>query len=177
MSCEGFLKTLTRKKAINPPETHLDRFLGTFDLVSMGVGATLGLGVYILTGEISKNIAGPAVILSFAIAAFASILAGLCFAEFGARCPVAGSAYTYTFVTVGELLAFLIGWNLLIEYLIGAAAIAKGITNYIDVLLSGRISHLWLESVPLNVAHMGKFVDFFAFGIVMLISSRKIILR
>lgn len=171
MTIKAFYKTLTRKKPIEVSETRLKKFLNTFDLVAIGVGATLGLGVYVLSGEVAKNIAGPAVILSFAIAAIASVLAGFCFAEFGARVPKAGSSYTFTFVTIGELLAFLIGWNLILEYAIGSASVAKGITSYIDALLGNQISEFWLSILPLNVSFLGRYVDLFAFGIIMVISS------
>lgn len=171
MSFLSFYKSLKRKKPMVMSATKLDRFLDTFDLTAIGVGATLGLGVYILTGEIAKSYAGPAVILSFLIAAIASVLAGLCFAEFGARVPMAGSSYTYTFVTIGEFLAFLIGWNLLIEYSIGSASIAKGITSYVDALVDGRISELWLKILPIKVQFLGTYVDPFAFTLVMVVSS------
>lgn len=141
-------------------------------MTCLGVGSTLGLGVYVLSGEVSKNIAGPGVILSFAIAAVASVFAGLCFAEFGARVPKAGSAYIYTFVSIGEFLAFLIGWNLVLEYAIGSASIAKGISSYIDALVDNRISKFWLQVIPINVEYLGRYVDLFAFGIVMCVSSK-----
>ncbi|WP_422925258.1 amino acid permease [Singulisphaera sp. PoT] len=111
-------------------EERLHRALGPISLTSLGVGATIGAGIYVLTGEVARNFAGPAIILSFLFAGIGCGLAALCYSEMASMVPVAGSAYTYAYATLGELFAWIIGWDLVLEYAIGSAAVANGWSNY-----------------------------------------------
>ncbi|XP_012159891.2 cationic amino acid transporter 3 isoform X3 [Ceratitis capitata] len=166
-----YWKVLTRRKVLPNDgiegDTKLNRVLGLFDLTALGVGSTLGAGVYVLAGQIARDQAGPSVILSFAIAALASLLAGVCYAEFGARVPKAGSAYVYSYVCIGEFAAFVIGWNLMLEYIIGTASVCRGISLYLDTLINDTLKHTFAEIAPMNVSFLGSYFDFFAFGLVI----------
>lgn len=118
----GCWQALKRRKQIDQSDdgnTQLARVLNLFDLTALGVGSTLGLGAYVLAGSVAYNEAGPAVTISFLIAALASGISAICYAEFASRVPKAGSAYVYTYISVGEFLAYTIGWNLILEYIIG----------------------------------------------------------
>ncbi|XP_017112577.1 cationic amino acid transporter 2 isoform X2 [Drosophila elegans] len=164
-------KVLTRRKHLQADgsegETKLNRVLGLWDLTALGVGSTLGAGVYVLAGQIAKDQAGPSVMISFAIAALASLLAGVCYAEFGARVPKAGSAYVYSYVCIGEFAAFVIGWNLILEYVIGTASVCRGISLYLDSLLNDTLKNTFAEVAPMNVSFLGSYFDFLAFGLVV----------
>ncbi|XP_065359734.1 cationic amino acid transporter 3 isoform X2 [Calliphora vicina] len=167
----SYWKVLTRRKQLSQEgadgESKLNRVLGLYDLTALGVGSTLGAGVYVLAGQIAKDQAGPSVMLSFAIAALASLLAGICYAEFGARVPKAGSAYVYSYVCIGEFAAFVIGWNLILEYMIGTASVCRGISLYFDTLINDTLKTTFAEVAPMNVSFLGSYFDFFACGLVV----------
>uniref|UniRef100_H2Y1L4 Cationic amino acid transporter C-terminal domain-containing protein n=1 Tax=Ciona intestinalis TaxID=7719 RepID=H2Y1L4_CIOIN len=128
--------------------TKLPKCLTTLDLTSLGVGSCGGTGMYVVSGMVAREIAGPGVIFSFIIAGLVSLLSGMCYAEFGVRVPkTSGSAYTYSYVTIGEFTAFFIGWNLVLEYLIGTASGASAISSMMDSLSNQTIRSWMLEHV------------------------------
>lgn len=114
----------------------LSKVLGPFSIVAMGVGAIIGAGIFVLTGTVAALNAGPAITLSFVLAAIACALVGLCYAELSAFLPISGSSYTYTYATLGELAAWVIGWDLILEYAMGSAAVAVGWSGYFNSLLA-----------------------------------------
>jgi basic amino acid/polyamine antiporter, APA family len=109
----------------------LKRSLSSTSLVALGIGAIIGAGLFSLTGIAAANHAGPAVTISFVLAALGCAFAGLCYAEFASMIPVAGSAYTYSYATMGELVAWIIGWDLVLEYALGAATVAVSWSRYL----------------------------------------------
>jgi len=128
-------KSVTDLQAESLTDHSLKRALGPLNLVALGVGAIIGTGIFVLTGIAAATHAGPAVVLSFVAAGIASAFAALCYSEFASLVPMAGSAYTYGYATLGELVAWIIGWDLVLEYAVGAIAVSVGWSGYVVSLL------------------------------------------
>ncbi len=142
----------------------LHRVLGPWTLTALGIGCIIGAGIFVVTGRAAALDAGPAVILSYAIAGVGCAMAAMCYAEFAAMAPVAGSAYTYAYTTLGEIFAWIIGWDLILEYAMGCATVASAWTNYFNSLLNA----LKLPEVPYALCHPRWTVDSSAPGIMNL---------
>ncbi|MDP1850522.1 MAG: amino acid permease [Solirubrobacteraceae bacterium] len=165
----GPRKTIDETLASTELESHrLRRNLSTFDCVVLGVGAMVGAGIFVLTGQAAATEAGPSITLSFALAGVVCALAALCYAELAAMVPVAGSAYTYTFATVGQLVAFIIGWDLVLEFTIGASAVAVGFAGYLNALLD-QVFGVTLPDAITAPPGDGGSVNVFAIGIVLFV--------
>jgi len=126
---------LLKAQAADTGEHSLKRVLGPTNLVTLGIGAIIGTGIFVLTGQAAAQYTGPAIVLSMLLAGFASALAGLCYSEFASTVPIAGSAYTYGYATLGEFVAWIIGWDLILEYALGAATVAVGWSGHLTSFL------------------------------------------
>jgi APA family basic amino acid/polyamine antiporter len=128
----------------------LKRTLSALDLTLLGIGAIIGTGIFVLTGTAAANQAGPAIVMSYTIAGLACGFAALCYAEFASMIPISGSAYTYAYATLGEIFAWMIGWDLILEYAVGSMTVAVGWSGYFQRILAGFGLHLpaWMSASP-----------------------------
>ncbi|KGE17215.1 amino acid permease [Paenibacillus wynnii] len=165
---------LFRKKPLVAPQgantDNLSKTLGALDLTTLGVGAIIGTGIFVMTGVAAAEHAGPALVLSFIIAGFACVLSALCYSEFASSIPVSGSAYAYSYVAFGELLAWILGWDLVLEYGVAAAAVSSGWSGYFQGLLEGFGLHLPTVLTGAYNADKGTIVNLPAIVIILLIS-------
>jgi APA family basic amino acid/polyamine antiporter len=135
-------KSVTALQAEALTDQSLRRALGSLNLTMLGIGAIIGTGIFVLTGTVAAQNSGPAVILSFVLAGVASVFAALCYSEFASLVPMAGSAYTYGYATLGEFFAWVIGWDLILEYAVGAITVAIGWSGYVVSFLNGLGIHI-----------------------------------
>ena len=155
---------LTRTKSIDrlmadsgaDAESGLKRTLGSWSLIGLGIGAIIGAGLFVRTAAAIAERAGPSVTLAFIVAGFGCAFAGLCYAEFASMIPIAGSAYTYSYTTMGELVAWIIGWDLVLEYAVGAATVAIAWSQYFNNLLGilhvSPVPYAWSHSPLQSIA-------------------------
>ncbi len=136
-------------EAAETGESSLRRALGPVNLITLGIGAIIGAGIFVLTGQAAATSAGPAIVVSFVLSGIICAFAGLCYAEFASLIPIAGSAYTYGYATLGEIFAWIIGWDLILEYAFGASAVASGWSGYFVSLLDDLGIHIgprWIDT-------------------------------
>ncbi|MBM6399167.1 amino acid permease [Phycicoccus sonneratiae] len=147
----------------------LTRRLGPFDLMGFGIGIVIGTGIFTLTGIEAKNHAGPGVVISFLIAGAVSLLAALCYAELASAVPTAGSAYTYAYATIGEVFAWIIGWDLILEFALGASVVARGWSGYLQELFDLPTSVFGEQSV----VNVGAIAIVLLLGVVAVVGIRE----
>ncbi len=141
-------KDISALQAEVSSDESLKRALGALNLVTLGIGAIIGAGIFVLTGQAAANYAGPAIVYSFILAGTACALAGLCYAEFAAMIPIAGSAYTYGYATLGEFVAWIIGWDLILEYLFAASHRGGRVVGVRGVASSRISASIFQRSTP-----------------------------
>ena len=159
-------------------EHSLRRALGPLNLVTLGIGAIIGAGIFVITGQAAAQFAGPAIIISFILAGTACAFAGLCYSEFASMIPIAGSAYTYSYATLGELVAWIIGWDLILEYAFGAATVAVGWSGHLRAFMHDigmslpamPTSNFVLFGLPVHLKY-----DYVGFLIIMVITTILVI--
>ncbi|WP_416826539.1 amino acid permease [Ectobacillus polymachus] len=167
--------SLFRKKSIsqmleNEKAKALKKDLGAFDLTMLGIGAIIGTGIFVLTGVAAAEHAGPALIISFIISGLACVFAALCYAEFASTLPISGSAYTYSYVAFGELFAWILGWDLILEYGLACSAVASGWSGYFQGLLDGFGIHLPTALSSAYDPQKGTLIDLPAIVIIFLLT-------
>ena len=174
----NLLKTKSIEQLVSDVEhggKALKRTLSALDLTLLGIGAIIGTGIFVLTGTAAANQAGPAIGLAYLAAGLACTFAALCYAEFASMIPIAGSAYTYAYATLGEVFAWMIGWDLILEYAVGSMTVAVGWSGYFQRILAGFGVHLpgWMCAAP--GAMEGAVVNLPAAIIVLLITALLVI--
>jgi basic amino acid/polyamine antiporter, APA family len=156
----------------------LRRALGPLNLVTLGIGAIIGAGIFVITGQAAAQFAGPAIVISFVMAGIACAFAGLCYSEFASMIPIAGSAYTYSYATLGELIAWIIGWDLILEYAFGAATVAVGWSGHLRAFLRDLgmnlpvmpTSHITVLGLPIELKY-----DYIGFLVILVITTILVI--
>ena len=169
MAAQGWRRTKPIDEALETGETGLHRVLSGLDLTFLGIGAVIGAGIFVLTGIAAATKAGPALTLSFALAGLACLFAALVYAEFASTVPVSGSAYTYSYVTLGELAAWIIGWDLILEYAVASAAVAIGWSGYFNRVLGGL--GMALPEALTRTPFDGGWINLPAFAVILAVSA------
>jgi basic amino acid/polyamine antiporter, APA family len=156
----------------------LRRALGATNLVTLGIGAIIGAGIFVITGQAAAQFAGPAIVISFILAGIACAFAGLCYAEFASLIPIAGSAYTYSYATLGELVAWIIGWDLILEYAFGAATVAVGWSGHLRAFfhdIGWTLPAMPTSDFSLFGTHMHLRYDYIGFLVILVITTILVI--
>src|SRR5579872_1208243 len=172
------LPTLMKEAVEVEGEQTLRRALGPLNLLTLGIGAIIGAGIFVITGQAAAQFAGPAIVISFILAGVACAFAGLCYAEFASMIPIAGSAYTYSYATLRELVAWIIGWDLILEYAFGAATVAVGWSGHFRAFMQDLgvsipampSSDVMLFGTPVHIKY-----DYIGFLVIMAVTAILVI--